>query len=221
MPISTDPSPEVPFVEPEPAVRYQAISRVAVVSVVLGVLSLLTIFDWFFALIPLAGLMVAWLAVRQIRDRPAEVTGQWLAWTGLGLCLAFWALGAGWLLLARAQEVPFGYQRIEFEELQPTTPGQDVPLGVEKLQDKKVFIKGFIKPSRQHVRLKRFVFCRATADCQFCKPNPMPTEMISVTLSGDMETDYTSRLIGLGGTFRVDPQARSGIPYAIEVDYLP
>jgi hypothetical protein len=217
--------PDLPFDEPTdtPAVRYRAISRAAVVSVVLGVMSLVTIFDWWLALVPLAGIMVGWLALRQIHDKPGEVAGLALAWTGLGLCVAFWSLGYGWLFFSHAQEVPFGYQRVDYEELQPDRNifGQEIPPGIDKLQDKKIFVKGYMKPSRQQTRLKRFILCPAIADCPFCKPNPRPTEMIAVTLTGDMEADYTSHLVRLGGTFKVDPQAPNGIPYSIEADYMP
>jgi hypothetical protein len=206
----------------EPAARYRALSAAAVVSLVFGVLSLLTLFDWLLAIVPAVGIAVGWLAQRRIRETREELTGLGLARAGMGLSLAFWVLGYGWLISARVQEVPFGYQRVTYEMLQPNrdAPGGEIPTDIYKLQDKKVFVKGYMAPGRQLTGLRQFVLCPAIPNCPFCTPNPKPTEMIHVKLTGDLEAEYTTHLVRLGGKLTVDPESRNGIPYAVEADYL-
>ena len=218
----TMPSQDSLSLSKSPYGRYRAMSVAAVVSLVLGAVSVLTFVHWAMALIPLAGVFAGILALRQIRHAPEEYAGRRLAWLGIGLCGAFWAAGYGWLMFARASEVPWGYQRVSYEMLQPNpdVEGEQIPPAVFDLQDKKVYVTGYIAPGRQQTRLRRFVLCPAIADCQFCTPNPKPTEMVSITLEGDLEIDYTIYPIGLGGTLHVDPVSPNGIPYKIDVDYI-
>ncbi len=211
----------------EQHVRYRALSRAAVISLVCGLASFLTVVNWFFALAPIVGIVSGAMAVRRIRRAPNELTGMSMARAGVWLSVIFWTLGYGVLIFARVKEVPYGYKRITYEMLQPdpNVAGERVPPAVYDLQptvnqDKKVFITGYISPTRQQVGLKGFILCPALANCPFCNPKLKPTEMIRITLSGDLTTDYTTHLIRLGGRFRVDPNAPGGVPYHIEADYL-
>jgi hypothetical protein len=205
-----------------PARRYRAVSPAALASLVLGVLSAVTFLSWYLAIIPAVGLGVGWLAQRRIRDNPEELTGLGFAWTGLGLSLGFWVLAYAWMLSARIREVPYGYDRVEYEDLQPepSNPDEVIPPSALRFQDRKVFIKGYMAPTRRQTGLKRFVLCPAMPNCPFCPANPKPTEMILVTLTGDLEADYTTNLVRLAGTFKIDPAARTGIPYALEADFV-
>jgi len=207
--------------------RYRAVSQAAVASLVCGMLSPMTMAHWSFGLIPAAGIALATRATRRIRQAPAELTGLPLAKAGLWLSIVFGLLGYGWLLFSRVKEVPYGYHRVTYTMLQPNpdVPGEKVPPAVFDLQptlndDKKVFIKGYISPTRQQTGLKQFILCPAIANCPFCTPDPKPTEMIHVVLEGDLTTNYTTHLVRLGGRFRVNPQSPNGIPYRLDVDYL-
>ena len=206
----------------QPAVRYRALSAAAVVSLVFGVLSILTLFDWLLAILPIVGIAVGWLAQGRIREAREELTGLGVARAGMGLSIVFWLFGCGWLISAHIQEVPFGYQRVTYEMLQPNPdlPGGQIPPDIYKLQEKKVFVKGYMAPTRQLMGLRQFVLCPAIPNCPFCTPNPKPTEMIRIKLTGDLEAEYTTHLVRLGGKFAIDAQSPSGIPYALEADYL-
>ena len=206
----------------QPAARYRALSNSAIVSLIFGVLSVLVLFGWYFAFVPAAGIAAGWFARQRIRENPEEMTGLAFAWTGLGLSVACWACGYGWLLLGRIREVPFGYERVEYSDLQPdpSVSGEQIPPSAFRFQDRKIFVKGYMAPTRQQTRLKRFVLCPAIPDCPFCPANPKPTEKILVTLSGDLEAEYTVHEIRVGGTLKIDPEARIGIPYSMEADYL-
>ncbi len=199
--------------------RYRAISGLAVGSLALGVLSIVTALHWMLGIIPLAGIVLGWLGLREIRLAPEERTGRSVAIAGLSVSIGLWIFGCGWLMFARVSEVPFGYTRVTYEDLQPN-PGEKIPESAYELQGKKVFVKGYMQPGRRQIRLKTFILCPAIPDCPFCTTDPKPTEMVEVTLVGDLMTRYTSRVIHVGGKLNIDPMALRGIPYQLEVDYL-
>jgi hypothetical protein len=205
-----------------PAVHYRAICPAAVGSIVVGALSILTVFSWFLAIVPLMGIGLGWRAMRRIRRAPEECTGFGVARLGIGLSVGLWIVGYGWLIFARTSEVPFGYQRVTYEMLQPdpNAPADPIPQSALDLQDKKVFVKGYMQPRRQQTGIKEFILCPSNGECPFCTPNPKRTEMIRVVLQGDLETIYTTHLIGVGGRFQVDPADPSGVPYSLEANYI-
>jgi hypothetical protein len=86
--------------ESRPAVRYRAVSRAAIASVVFGMLSAVVFISGYLAVLPIIGIGTGWFALRRIRERPEELTGRRIAWTGLGLSAGFWLLGYGWLISA-------------------------------------------------------------------------------------------------------------------------
>ena len=111
---------------------------------------------------------------------------------------------------------------VSYEMLQPdpNSPAEPIPQSALDMQDKRVFIKGYMKPVRRQTGIKEFTLCPSNGECPFCIPNPKRTEMIRVILQGDLETVYTAHLIGVGGRFQVDASSPSGIPYSLETDYL-
>jgi hypothetical protein len=210
--------------------RYRAVSRVAVASLVLGVLSVLALAmvkEPALGLVPCAGMLLGYLAVRQIRRLPEELSGMWLAWAGIICSAGFLVVGCGLMLLVGAREFPYGYERIEYEMLQPDPdiPGERIPEQAyrrqyDQVRNNKVGIEGYMYPGRQTTRMKSFYLCPAIPNCPFCAPNPKPTEMIHVKLEGDLEARYTTNLIRVGGRFRVDETTPDGVPYRLDADYL-
>src|SRR3954454_23593733 len=98
---------------------YKALAPMAVASLGLGLLSVLAFFDWAWAVFPAVGIVASVRALRAIRSRRDELNGWPLAVVGLILSVVCWA--GGWSVLAYqyATEVPPGYERISYEELQP------------------------------------------------------------------------------------------------------
>ena len=198
----------------------------AVASLVFGVLSILTVFSWFFAVVPLLGIMLGRLALHRIRDFPGELTGRGLAWAGVAVSLGLWIFGCACLVFTRYREVPYGYTALSFESLQPDkdVPGEKIPPAILDLQDKKVFIKGHMYPGRRSMGIKQFILVPTIDHCKFCSRQLKSTEMILVTLAGDLNTRYRSRLTGFGGKLRIDAEQASrafgGLPYRIEADCM-
>jgi hypothetical protein len=213
-----------------PKTGYRAISPWAVASVVLGVLSLSLVLGWMFFPVPLAGVGAGWLALRQIRRMRGETIGMTLAHAGMALSVVFGLAGALYQQLV-VHQVPAGYKKITFEDLQPDprNPQEFVPPEILKLQptpnqDQKVFIKGYMYPGRRTHEIREFVLVPTVGHCSFCFWNIRSTELVQVKLTGDLTVNFRNTEIGVGGRLHVDEEAAKKqwgqVPYTLEADYV-
>jgi hypothetical protein len=217
-----------PVAQQEPALPYEpyrALSSAAVASLVVGLLSPLALLDWVLLAIPVVGLVLGVAACRVLARHSEELTGRSLARLGLGLS-AFWLVTSGTrLTYVYATEVPDGYRRISYGQLQPEAeqPSQVVPPEALALDGQRVFVKGYPLASSQQVGIQRFVLVRDQGDCCF-GGNPKLTDQIEVTLRDPLRFNYELRLLRLAGTFRVHrDRSETGLEgpiYSLEADYL-
>jgi hypothetical protein len=207
--------------------RYRALSTSAVASLIVGLLGCMALLDWTLVAIPLVGVALsafAWLKVRRHRD---ELSGAGLARAGFILSVVFLIAGPSYLTYVYLTEVPSGYERVNYSELQPdeSQPGQQVPPSALALDGKRVFIKGYIYPGREKDGIRQFLLCRDQGDCCF-GGNPKITDRIQVTLVDPLRLSYQPRLHKIGGTFHVAPQqqvvggAKGGVFYHLSADHL-
>lgn len=190
---------------PEHSDGYRAVSPLAVVSLALGLLSILAVFDWSLAIVPAVALLSGVEAWRRIRLRPDELTGSRLAGAGVVLAATFWAGGWSRLAYEHVTEVPEGYLRVSYDSLQPDPqqPGQLWPPAARQLDGQAVFLKGYIYPGQeQSSGIQQFLLVRHSGDCCF-GGNPRPTDMVLVTLRDPWRLTYTQRLTKVAGKFRV------------------
>ncbi len=205
-------------------ISYRAISKWAVVSLTLGLLSIVAFLDPFMAIVPVIGILMGWNGLRQIARHPDLYTGRPLAFAGMMLSLAMLAAGVSWQLYDYHTEVPEGYTRISYDPLQPPPhyPEDVAPESAMALEGERVFIKGYVYPTRQMKNIKEFVLCRDNGDCCF-GGTPKLTDKILVKLKDPLELTYSQRQFKLAGTFRVLP-ADSGdvgeVLYQLDADYL-
>ncbi len=204
--------------------RYRAISLWAVLSVVCGVASATMIFGWPLGFLPLAAIYFGMKALGQIQRVPEEYSGQQLAKIGIGLGAGLGILLGGWLIFV-GSEVPHGYQVLDWADLEPdpNKKNEKIPSSALELGDPnkktKVYVRGYILPGRQQVRLKEFSICRTSDQCRFAIKANRPTDLIHIELMGDRTIDYTTHEIGIGGIFQVDPDFANGTPYHLKADY--
>lgn len=205
-------------------VPYRVLHPLAVASLAGGVLSVTAFLGWALAVIPALAILLGLRGWWRVRSAPEEYTGAGLAQFGIVLAVACWASGWSWLSYVYATEVPEGYQRIDYAELQPEEgqPPTTIPASALALNGKRVFIKGYIYPPNQLTGVTRFVLCRDNGDCCF-GGKPKLTDMIDVSLQNDLSLNYSRKLHRLAGVFRVseagDPEARGAV-YRLEADYL-
>lgn len=210
------PTLQSPRPEQKPVAPYRAISALGVGSLVLGVLSILSVLDWAWHPLPAAGIVVGWLALRRIRRNPSEYTGPGFAKAGIATSCVFWVVGASWLTYVYYTQAPPGYKPISYAilKLPPNAPPeQRVPPAAEELDGERVYLRGFMVPGRQQSGLKRFFLSDDPGVCSFCAPKPDITQLVEVILLGDLEGEYTTRAVGVGGKFRVEtgkPKEQSG-----------
>ena len=201
--------------------HYRAVSLWAVLSVVCGAASAtMFILRWLTAFFPLAAIYFGVKALAQIERVPEEYTGRRLAQAGIGLGAAFGILLGGWLIFV-ASEVPHGYQVLDWADLEPDPKNQHeiVPSSAFELNDKKVYVRGYILPGRQQLRLKEFSICRTSDQCRFATKTNRPIDLIHIELMGDRTIDFTTHQIGIGGIFHVDDKPLNGKFYGIKGDY--
>jgi hypothetical protein len=217
--------------------EYRALSSGAVIALILGVVS------WVIALlardslqaslmlspVPLLGLLVgirSWLAIRR---RPEELTGRGMALAGLLLSGSGLLAGVGLATHSYVTEVPEGYARISYNTLQPDERQRRrkllVPPEIMQLEGKKVFIRGYMRPSSQRLRLREFLLVRDNMQCCFGALNKVKYhDMVAIRLEKPLRVDYRTQSFGVGGTLHIDPaSARPGAEaavFSLEADYI-
>ena len=199
---------------------YRALSGAAVMSLALAFLSALALFSLYLAVIPISGVLFGLYAVLQIRKHPSELTGRGVAIAGMILSFALLVASASVASYVYATEVPRGYERIFYSQLQPEEGkiGQKTPPLAEELDGKKVFIKGYVFPGKQRQGIKTFLLVRDKGDCCF-GGNPKLTDRIQVTLADPERLRFDPYLHKIAGTFRLVKDPGQAIDAGGEVYY--
>ena len=133
------------------AQHYRALSPAAMTCLFLALLSVCSLLSVYLLVIPVLGLLVGIYALVQIKQRPAELTGRGFAITGITVSCILFVLSLCYAAYVYATEVPEGYRRIFYSQLQPEEGKIDqlVPPLTEDLDGEQVFIKGYIFPGPQ------------------------------------------------------------------------
>jgi hypothetical protein len=205
---------------------YRAVSKAAVVSLVLGVVSLSAWLTATTLFLPALGIVIGLIALGKIRRYPDELTGRAAALIGIAISGLTLLGGASLHGYVYATEVPEGYERISFAELQPDPkrPGEPLPRRAFELDGKRVFIKGYLYPDGQQYDIKRFVLIPDMGTCCF-GGQPALTDMVEVTLRDPLRVEFARRKRKFAGTFEVDGRLKpvsglGGVAYRLDADYV-
>ncbi len=206
---------------------YRAISRGAVTSVVFFALALPGLFPFFSALLVLApiGAIAAVVGFRAIRRYPNEFSGQSLAKFGLMANLLLLGGGVGLHTYIYLTEVPDGYTRVGFWELQTPQGALEGPTSKAlEIDGEDVFLKGYIHPSSGSGMLRQFILVPDLGTCCF-GGQPKSSDMIEITLGGGLTTKAGLIKKKLAGSFRVNQGYNitdfdNKIFYRMKVDYI-
>jgi hypothetical protein len=193
-----------------PADDYRALCTPAVASIVLGLLSTVALLDWWLVLIPFGALLLGIVALRKIRNQPREYTGKPIAILGIALALVFGAAGLARQSYEYATELPPGFARISYSELQPQEGERPdtVPPDAMSLDGKKVLIKGYVYPGQRMQGITEFLLVRDQGSCCF-GGNPKITDRIQVSLSDKQGFTFGNGVFKVAGVFHVTPPTRA------------
>ena len=203
---------------------YRAMSKSAVVSLLLGVISVVCLVFPTALLLPLLSLIFGILAVKSILRYPAELTGFPVAVFGTLLGGALFFGGTAFHVYDYLTELPEGYERVSFFALKAESGKPDTPTArALELNGKRVFIKGYMYPDGQSARIEKFILVPDLGTCCF-GGQPKITHMIEVTLDGASGIDYSMRKRKLAGTLKVDESLKQvdglgGVYYQLVADY--
>lgn len=207
---------------------YRALSRSAVVSLVLAFISVLGYLFEPMLVVAAAGLVMGLIALQAIRRYPKEYTGREVAVIGTVLSGAIFVTGIGLHTFIYLTEVPEGYERISFSQLQPdliNEPDRPIPSAALELNGKKIFVKGYTHKFMQSLgKVDHFVLVPDMGECCFGDKATKPTHMIEVKITDPRyRVQYALRRIKPMGTFHAseyptDQFGLGGIYYHMEAD---
>lgn len=208
---------------------YRAISRAAIASVVFTVMALPGLVPTFEPMLILAVIAIAaaLVGMRAVSRFPDEYSGRAIALFSLVVATAILIGGVSMHTYIYMTEVPDGYERIPFFELQqPSDATVDAPTQLAyDIDGKPVFIKGYIHPSSGGGVLRQFILVPDLGTCCF-GGQPKSTDMIEVTLMGGNTVKAGLTRRKLAGKFQLNqsPQAvtdfDNNIFYRMRVDQI-
>jgi hypothetical protein len=193
--------------QPQDEFEYRPVPALVSVSGAFAVFSLTAfIIDWLL-LVPVVGMLLAGIALWQIRRSEGAYGGRLTAWILFGI-MALQLVGATTLYAySFITEVPDGFRRVSFVndiskyELKMVDGQVQIPEAVQQLDSQPVFLKGYMYPTREDRGLDRFVLCKDMGQCCF-GGNPKPTDMIVVEMDKNQRVDYRTGMVSVAGIFR-------------------
>ncbi len=216
--------------EPEdaPFEAYRSFSKAAVISLVAMLLGLTSLLLPAMLVLPLVAVIAGLVSQRNLRTYPEELTGRKTAWLGTVGGLMLLVGGSIWHVYVYATEVPDGYARISFSQLQ--TEGDPRVVGPQalptELDGQRVFVKGYVHPGVSDMgEIRRFVLVPDMGTCCF-GGQPKMTDMIEVRIVGKHGLRYSQLKRRLAGTFHVALKVKqvagglTGGYYELEADYV-
>jgi hypothetical protein len=207
---------------------YRSISKAAIASLIFGVLGALTSFlAAHFVILPALALIFGFVALSSFRKFPEELTGKLAAKIGIVLGLVCVVAASVFHTYVYNTEVPDGYQRISYGELRPNSrTGLPFSEKAREFDGKKVFLKGYVRPSAKRRKLKNFILVGDFGDCCF-GGNPEMTDVVAIKILGDETIDHGYSLRKIGGTFHLNEASKrtsdEEVPlvfYEIEADHI-
>lgn len=199
---------------------YKTIGALPVVSLICGILSILTFLSWGMLLVPLVGLVSGGLALRTILNSPEDSGGFRLTCAGIGLSLVFSLLGCTYLVWSYYHETPFGYFPITFEDIAADPRTGEIPRSARHFAEsgQKVFIEGYMFAGTHLHDIDQFVLVASDAQNQFETLVREPTESVIVRMIGGSTVSYYSRPVRVGGRLKINEKNGSESPYLLEAD---
>lgn len=207
---------------------FRSISKAAVFSLITGVLGISSFVFSSLVVLCLVALVTGAIGLINILRFPNDLLGRKVAIAGLvlgGICLPG---SIGYHAYIYSTEVPDGYNRLTWRELQPkdaNAPSNAISeKAVERTGDN-VFIRGYVYPSKGKKQgLKTLIMVNSQGTCCF-GGQPKLTHMMQVDIKNGTSVNYSLFSVAFGGKFIVENQLRKAadvgaVAYRLEADYV-
>ena len=203
----------------EETVDYKQVATLGVEALVAAVVGILG-FVWKpFIIASALGVALGVLAKRKIMRAPDEISGGALSTVAIALSGVLLVGSICWQVYATLYSAPLGYVVLPFDDMALDKNGKVLDK-IAELDGHKVYIEGYMYPTKQHAGIENFTLVRTVGHCQFCSPGNNPADMIAVTMERGHEVKYrANKLVAVGGVLSVDPNFRDdpgAIPYSMK-----
>lgn len=185
---------------------YRAVSRAAIASLIFAALALPGLLQTFAPMLVLTivGILAGIVGWRATTRYENEFSGKSLAVAGITLNSLLLVGGLAGHIYTYMTEVPEGYERVQFYELQQDASLPDMP--TEKsiaIDGANIFLKGYIHPSSGSGMLRQFIMVPDLGTCCF-GGQPRSSDMMEVTLTNGQTIKAGMTKIKLAGKFTVN-----------------
>ena len=205
----------------EETVDYKQVGTLSVCSLVAACLGVFGFFWTPFIAFALGGVILGWLAQRKIMRAPEEMTGGAMTLFALIMSALLLVATTSWRVYSYYCSAPPGYQIVPFDSMGLTKDGS-IPDDILALDGRKVYIEGFMYPTKQHAGIENFTLVRTLGHCQYCSPGTNPADMIYVQMERGQSVKYrANKTVAVGGVLSVNPKwkDRPGeIPYSLDAN---
>ncbi|MBQ9811796.1 MAG: DUF4190 domain-containing protein [Thermoguttaceae bacterium] len=203
----------------EETVDYKQVATLGVESLVAAIFGILGFFWKPFIIASLLGLVLGILAKRKIMRAPDEISGGTLTTVALALSGVLFVTSIGWQAYSFYYSAPPGYAVLPFDNMALDKDGK-VAEEILALDGHKVYIEGYMYPTKQHAGIENFTLVRTLGHCQFCSPGTNPADMIGVTMERGQTVKFrANKLVAVGGVLSVNPDFKDQpgmIPYTMK-----
>jgi hypothetical protein len=214
---------------PDENTDYKSLTAESVGSLILGFLSALTFISMLFVIFPIMGIVLGIMAIRKILRATTELEGLGIASAGVALSAFLAIAGTVYQIYMTQYEVPGGYVVVTFSDLIADSRTGHVPEHILQLTlhlDKEgqqrytpIFVEGYMFPTREMSGIRKFILVPSVERDQFGPVIPNPSQMIDVTLQGELRASYRSSPVRVGGMLIVNPNPAPGTtPYSLKAD---
>ena len=205
----------------EETIDYKQVASLGVGAIVAAVFGILGFFWTPFILASALGLTLGVLAQRKIMRAPDEISGGVMALTAIALSAVLMVSAICWRVYSYYCSAPPGYEILPFDSMALDKDG-NVPDNILALDGHKVYIEGYMYPTKQHAGIENFTLVRTLGHCQYCSPGTNPADMIAVSMERGESVKYrANKIVAVGGILTVDPSWRDQtgmIPYSMRAN---
>ena len=202
--------------------NYRPIPLTAILGFICGLGTSLALLFPVGVVLGLLGLIFGLQATLKIIKFPQDYSGKLLAMSGLMLSALFTFGGISLHAYNYVTEVPDGYERVSFisdiakKEFVNKKGMMDFHDDVKQLDNKDIFLKGYMYPTRQTEGLTNFILCKDNGQCCF-GGKPKLTDMILVQMKSD-PVKFRETMVSVAGTFKLIPNSGGELNpvYALE-----